>query len=202
MIAPGAFAGIAVSGGCYEDGLWVPAEAYIPLPPALLVHWSHDWCGDDPDQRPVGIAVPELVGPEVRVRGVFASTAWHPWNMVIRGLHDRLSIVTDPARVDHSPITAGNFTSAPGGGIVAAAWPLVAVDFVPMGADEGAGVTEVYPELTDAEREVQARLNAYLADPRPRLGIEYLAEVCDVGVAALEPLRALVKPMLVVEVTA
>jgi len=198
VIRPGAFDGVAVSGPCLEDDLPVTADTY-ELPAGLLVHWSHGWCDANPDLRPVAVAVPTRVGQEIRIHGVFASSALHPWNAITHGVHDRLSIVNDTARIDYSPVAAGNFTSLPGGGIVAAGWPLVAVDFVDVPADEGAGVTEVYPELTDAEREVQQRLDRYLADPGARLAIEYLALACDEGVDALAPLRALVEPMLAVE---
>ncbi len=194
MISPGAFSAIAVSGASEHRGLRFRAASFA-LPGGVLVHEGHDWQSGQPLDRPVGIAVPRLVGEQLVVDGVFASTATGAWNKVRHGINVAVSIVSEgDADLDWS--------LAPGGGIEAAGWVLVAVDLVHAGEDPGAGIMSWRSDLNPAEAAVQQHLDRFLGDESAPLGVDLLDGVRRAGVAALEPLRSLVEPVLAAKVTA
>lgn len=150
-----ALTGIALSGAGFRkaEGRLVP-ESFAELPLGVPIWQRHDWLDESWDQ-PVGVAVPRREDGAVVIDAVLASTnaARLAAKAVVGGLDNRLSIVA-----------LGDDTALrPGGGVMRARQVLLSVDLVDSGADPAARITAVRLELTEAEREVQRRLDEWLA---------------------------------------
>ncbi len=154
----------------------------------MLVHDSHAWQAGQPLDPPIGVPVPRFDGDRVLIDAVLASTATCAWNKTLHQGAPAVSIVAEGDDL--------NFGLAPGGGMEGAGWALIAVDIVHAGDDESAVMFAWRSELTEAEAEVQRRLDGFLGDPCSPLAVDLLDRSRTVGVAALGPLRSLVEPLL------
>lgn len=84
-----------------------------------------------------------------------------------------------------------------GGKHYATSGVLVAADLVGEPADKRARITSVTPAegLTDAQLEVQRRVDDYLADDTQPRGVDFLVAARQLGREALEPLWEIVSPI-------
>ena len=179
---PGAFSAIACVTDRYSHdlGMFIEPAALRPLPRAVLVHLGHDIT-----KRAVAVGVPTYADGAVQVDCVFRSLARDAWARVQSGEVRSTSIYA----------YCDAFYRGVSGRLVKGV--LVAVDLVPSGADERAHITRLVAgaDLTPAQRQVQERLDRYLADPASPCAVDFLARAGHDGVRALEPLRSVVAPL-------